>query len=241
MMSYRYNVYLGAKKLSARKLKSASSGFTLMEVVVSVTIFAGVITLMLSMFNYTLRIYRRVEAQRQVAQSVRTTMEFLVKEIRNGAVDYSVDDGATVLQPVTPCTGPGVVSSGVQGNLGQNSYSTTNTSQLGLVNLDGERECIYWVHDSDPTKQEDATNNNLMIKKEGGTAAQINPPGVKFKNIRFYVHPLRDPYTITPNLVEMQPVVTIVATVSVRLPTGETRVVPYQTSVSTYAYDIPTE
>lgn len=241
MMSYCYNVYLGAKRLSARKLKSSSSGFTLMEVVVSVTIFAGVITLMLSMFNYTLRIYRRVEAQRQVAQSVRTTMEFLTKEIRNGTVDYSVDDGATVLQPIAPCMGPGPSVSPAQGSLGASSYSVSNTAQLGLVNLDGERECIYWLHDTDPTKQEDAANNNLMIKKEGATAAQINPPGVKFKDIRFYVHPLRDPYTLTPNLVEMQPVVTIVAIVSVRLPTGEIRVVPYQTSVSTYAYDIPTE
>lgn len=241
MMSYSYNLHLGAQKLSARKLKSSAAGFTLMEVVVSVTIFAGVITLMLSMFNYTLRIYRRVEAQRQVAQSVRTTMEFLVKEIRNGTVDYSVSDGATVQQSVSPCTAPGGIPNGLQANLGQNTYSTANTAQVGLINLDGERECVYWVHDTDPLKQEDAANNNLMIKKEGGVAAQLNPPAVKFKDIRFYVHPLRDPYTITPNLVEVQPVVTIVALVSVRLPTGETRVVPYQTSVSTYAYDIPTE
>ena len=239
--------YLKRKKygfsLEARSSQlEAVLGFTLMEVVVSVAIFAGVITMMLSLFNSTLRIYRRIEAQRQVAQSVRTTMEFLVKEIRNGKVDYSVSDGVTVLTPIAPCKAPGLAASAVQGNLGQNSYSVADTTVLGLVNLEGERECIYWVHDSNPATQDAANNNNLFIKKENAlSATQLNPPGVKIKDLRFYVHPLRDPYASTPSLVEQQPSVTIVANVSVKLPTGEIRIVPYQTSVSTYAYDIPTE
>ncbi len=218
-------------KLPAKQLNSSSSGFTLMEVMVSVTIFAFAITLMMSLFNYTLKIYRRVEAQRQVSQSVRTTMEFLVKEIRNGKVDYSVQDGALVTTPLAPCNGPGLTTSPTQSNLGQDSYSAVSSS-LALVNVDGERECVYW----------DSTSKNLFLKKEGvASVAQLNPPAVALDLLKLYIRPLRDPFMDSPNLVEKEPVVTIVAQVTVRLPTGEVRTVPYQTSVSTYIYDIPSQ
>jgi prepilin-type N-terminal cleavage/methylation domain-containing protein len=220
----------------AKKPKRFSSGFTLMEVMVSVTIFAGVITLVLSLFNYTLRIYRKVEAQRQVSQSVRTTMEFLVKEIRNGQVDYGIVDGLSVDVPVDSAHCP------LPADRSQSTYSTADHTHIGVINVDGERECIYWVHDPDPTKQNDPTNNNLYIKKLSvATASQINPPNVKLKDLRFYVSPLHDPYSDSPSLAEQEPLVTILAYVSVTLPTGEVRTVPYQTTVSTYAYDIPSQ
>jgi prepilin-type N-terminal cleavage/methylation domain-containing protein len=221
---------------------STRSGFTLMEVLVSVTIFATVITMMLSMFNYTLRIYRRVEAQRQVSQSVRTTMEYLVKEIRNGQVDYGIVDGISQDTVVhANCRIP---------TLGADTYTASNVQaiggrnivSLGLINVEGERECIYWDNNPDPSLQDAATNNNLYIKKQMLSAvSQLNPSNVKIKYLRLYVRPLRDPFMDSPNLVETMPAVTIVAQVSVTLPTGEVRTVPYQTSVSTYIYDIPSQ
>lgn len=220
---------------SVRFGAESHSGFTLMEVMVSVTIFAAVVTLLLGLFNYTLRIYRRIEAQRQVSQSVRTTMEFLVKEIRNGQVDYNISNGLTLNTQVdSHCPVPASVAN--------DTYSTTTTNYIGITNVDGERECIYWVHDSDPTKQNDATNNNIYIKKDNVTAvSQLNPSNVKLRELRFYVSPLHDPYATSPSLAEQEPVVTIVALVSVTLSSGEVRTVPYQTSVSTYAYDIPSQ
>lgn len=225
-------------KLQAKKLNSFSSGFTLMEVMVSVTIFAFAITLMMSLFNYTLKIYRRVEAQRQVSQAVRTTMEFIVKEVRNGRVDYGISNGLTIDTPIDPTNCPAPAS------LSANTYSTSaaTVGHLALVNVEGERECIYWQHDPDPTQQDAANNNNLWLKKEGAAAAaQLNAPNVKLKDLRFYVKPLHDPYTDSPSLSEKEPSVTIVAQVSVLLSTGERRTVPYQTSVSTYIYDIPSQ
>lgn len=231
MINSKIKSKIFTNKLHARKLGSLNSGFTLMEVMVSVTIFAFAITLMMSLFNYTLKIYRRVEAQRQVSQSVRTTMEFLVKEIRNGKVDYSVQDGALVTTPLAPCNGPGLTTTPTQSNFGQDSYSVLSSS-LALTNIDGERECVYW----------DSISKNLFLKKEGvASVAQLNPPAVTLDMFKLYVRPLRDPFMDSPNLVEKEPVVTIVAQVTVRLPTGEVRTVPYQTSVSTYIYDIPSQ
>ncbi len=213
-------------------------GFTLMEVMVSMTIFATTVTLILSMFNYTLRLYRREEAQRQVSQSVRTIMEFIVKEIRNGQVDYGIVNGVTV-DPVevdSHCKKPISIDA--------DTYFQNSTDHLGIINVVGERECIYWVHDPDPTKQTDPANNNLFIKKLNvNVVSQLNTANVKLLDFRFYVSPLRDPYTVPSRseLVEQEPLVTIVAKVSVTLPTGEVRTVPYQTTVSTYAYDIPSQ
>lgn len=203
-------------------------GFTLMEVVVSVSIFAGTITVMLSLFNTTLQIYRKVEAQRQVAQSVRTSMEFLVKEIRNGQVDYNVRDGLTITTPVSGCDTkqPAV--------LGDNSYLQTE-DRIQLINVDGERECVY------------LSGTNLLVRKDGQTtASQLNPPNVALNMFKLYIRPRRDPYTDSTGgfgtpLVETQPAVTILAIASVTLPTGEVRTIPYQTSVTTYLYDIPSQ
>jgi prepilin-type N-terminal cleavage/methylation domain-containing protein len=77
-------------RLQATSYKlQAQQGFTLMEIVVSTTIFAVVLTMTLAIFNYALKINRRTEALRQTTQGMRNFTEFLVKEIRNGKIEYS--------------------------------------------------------------------------------------------------------------------------------------------------------
>jgi prepilin-type N-terminal cleavage/methylation domain-containing protein len=95
-------------------------GFTLTEVVVATAIFATVLTIMLTLFNYTLKINRRTEALRQASQSMRNFVEFLVREVRNGTIDYAATYWAD-------CD---------IGDYGEGSV-------LALVNLDGQQECFY--------------------------------------------------------------------------------------------------
>lgn len=216
-------------KAASCKLEAAA-GFTLMEVVVSVTIFAGTVTMMLSLFNTTLKIYRKIEAQRQISQSMRTTMEFLVKEIRNGQVDYNVTDGITITTPVVGCDGNPLYGGTTKrpASLGSDSYSQTE-DRIQLINVDGERECIY------------LTGTNLFLRKDTQTQpSQLNPSNVSINMFKLYVRPRRDPYTEgSTALVYEQPSVTIVAVATVTLPTGEVRTIPYQTSVASHVYDIP--
>lgn len=193
----------------------ASSGFTLMEIVVATTIFAVVLTGILSLFNATLRINRRTEALRQVTQGMRNFTEFMVKEVRNGQIDYS-------------------------GNLAQcpSDYSSAEgyTTHLGVVNALGERECFFWI---------DSNDGQLYLEKEGLASQSINPGNFKVDNLKFYVRPTTDPYcdpstTCIERLYPaIQPFVTMVVSFTVTLPTGEVRVIPYQTSISTDSYDIP--
>lgn len=213
-----------------------SNGFTLMEVMVSVSIFATVIVLMLSLFNYSLRIQRRTEALRQVSQNVRSVTEFLVKEIRNGQIDYGIKDGEFLES--NPFVGSSNCPAAVAGwdTLGTPTYGLFNYGVV-LYNIDGERECVYWDNNSSsPTFQ------SVMIHKENYAADSLHTSNVKVTMLKFYVRPQKDPYTTAgAGLVETQPSVTIVLKAQVTLPTQEIREIYYQTSVSTNIYNIPNE
>jgi prepilin-type N-terminal cleavage/methylation domain-containing protein len=222
---------------------SDNAGFTLMEIVVATTIFASAVTLMLTLFNQTLQIYRKTEGIRQATQSVRATLEFIVKEVRNGTIDYNQDRNGAFLSSVGLCKNP------IDPNIALvydpsgliDSTQDKKLAYISVKNVDNERECIYWQQDAN-LDEYDAENNNIYIKKEKlglASASSLNPPNVKFVNVKFIVSPPEDPYA-NP-IQQIQPFVTILAIAKVKLPTGEIFTLPYQTSVSTYAYDIPTE
>jgi prepilin-type N-terminal cleavage/methylation domain-containing protein len=196
-----------------------SRGFTLIEILVSTTIFATVLTMMLVLFNYTLKIDRKTETLRQATQGARNFTEFLVKEIRNGRIDYGPPPAG--LPPVAPCTG--VYNNGPTGD-----------TALGIVNVSDEQECIY------------LSGNNLMITKQVGTtsypAQRLNPVGVNIVSAKFYVRPAGNgvnPYNTT-SPPRIQPFVTMLIEFQVQLSPNDAAVtIPYQTSVSTDLYDVP--
>jgi prepilin-type N-terminal cleavage/methylation domain-containing protein len=99
---------------------SGQQGFTIMEIVVATTIFATVVTIMMVLFNYTLQINRRVDALRQSAQGTRNFIEFLVREIRNGKIDY-----VTTYNDCQP------------------DYFSNDNNAIAIVNRAGEQECFF--------------------------------------------------------------------------------------------------
>jgi len=187
-------------------------GFTLMEIIVSTTIFAGTLTLMFSLFSYTLKINRRGDALRQATQGMRNFSEFLVKEIRNGKIDYAVGS----IAQVGPCPDG-------------TAYTTPSSTVLGLTSLDGERECIFW----------DSVAKALKVQKETTLAYSLNPTSFTVEDLKFFVRPTTDPYTGAPPP-RFQPMVTIEAIFKTQPYSGEPAVIiPYQTTVSSDVYDIP--
>ncbi len=66
-----------------------------MEIIVATMIFAVVVSALMTMFNYVLKINRRTEALRQASQGMRDLMETIVKEVRNGQIDYAVVNGTS--------------------------------------------------------------------------------------------------------------------------------------------------
>lgn len=229
-------------------------GFTLMEIMVATVIFAIIFSSMLSLFNYVLKINRRTEAIRQASQDARDFVEFLVKEVRNGQIDYFTTGGQynTAGVGTSPCT---PVNPGQQEKPSDNSTYALQDNKLGLFNTDNVEECFYFGK-SDGTYIDaggtpsstfaTSTGGTLVMQKIGITGAQIlNPPNSRLDQLMFLVRPMCDPYTLAPcrsypaGFPNVQPSVVIMIKFTVTLPTGETVPLYYQTTVSSNKYDIP--
>jgi hypothetical protein len=189
-----------------------------MEILVSTTIFAVVLTMMLVLFNYTLKINRKVEALRQVSQATRNFTEFLAREIRNGTIDYSGSIDSHCLS----------------------SYPASNGAIfLALVNRTGDRECFYLLTDANG-------NGNLWLAKKSITGVssteQVNPITTYMDpaTFRLFVRPLANPKVSSGGFPGVQPFVSLVMKMTIKLGAADQPlVIPYQTSVSTDDYTIP--
>jgi len=243
--------------------KKHIAGFTLMEIMVSTAIFAIVSVALLSLFNYVLKINRNTEALRQASQGARNFVEFLVKEIRNGQIDYYVANGQTYSADIdgAPCGPPGAEGDDVTG---AKTYAFKE-NKLGIINTESIQECFYLADDqSSPAYAGTGVFSgiavsgkpvkNLMMMKSGIITAQtLNPPNFYVKKLMFLIRPVCDPYTYGPsatppgpgcadyanNYPKIQPSVTIFIQFEAILPTGENVPIYYQTSVSSNKYDIP--
>ena len=211
-----------------------------MEIVVATTVFAITVTALLALFNYVMQINRRSEALRQTSQGMRNLMEFLVKEIRNGQVNYGyLDPGGTEPSALQfPCSTVADPS-----NYALAPGYGLSDNKLGLVDIDGNEVCIYYAKADNSyvgAGNFSSANGgvNLMLSKGVTLPPEVlNPPNFKVERLTFVVRPLKDPYA--PGNLKLQPSVSIIAHFLVTLPTGERVPIYYQTSVSTNKYDIP--
>src|SRR6266545_5336500 len=70
-------------------VKNQNSGFTLIEVIVSMSLFIFVIMSIMGLYLSILRLEKRTRFERSLTQNGRFIYEFLEKEITNGHVDYA--------------------------------------------------------------------------------------------------------------------------------------------------------
>lgn len=256
------------KAVAANSSKNCE-GFTLMEIMVASAIFAVVVSALMVIFNYTLKINRRTESVRQASQGMRNFIEFLVKEVRNGQIDFGVVSGQTLNSNAFYSTGPcKPPATGVGGD----TY-LPQSNRLAVVTLEGDYECFYLAEG--PGNTDGAAGANLatglplagaspnsLVSNPGnpkpvlamkkstiplGNFEILSPPNVSVQRLSFIVRPMCDPYSsgCTTNAVvgypKIQPFVTIIAQFQLDLPTGEVTTIYYQTSVSTNKYDIPNQ
>src|SRR5258708_416913 len=156
--------------------KSKQAGFTLMEIIVATSIFALAFSCILTLFNYTLKINRKSEALRQASQGMRNFMEFLVKEVRNGQINYGVvNRNPSALWPIGPCTAPSIAPP-------LTSTYHTPDNRLAIMTTEGDEECIYFGNSSanyaGASTFTAPTNGNykLVLEKPGGVEEVLSPP-----------------------------------------------------------------
>jgi prepilin-type N-terminal cleavage/methylation domain-containing protein len=188
------------------------NGFTLMEIIVATGIFAATVTLSLGLFTQALKINRRVQALRLVAQNTRNFTEVIVREIRNGRIDYDSFDAN--------CTSA--------------NYATATNQAVGVISFAGDQECLHYNLSQQTLYLSKKTGGSVVEEP-------INDP-LKFKikpnSFRLVIRPVTDPALAPYN--ETQPLVTLIAEFEVPLGAGEQPMtIPYQTTISTDVYDLP--
>ena len=213
-------------------LKHKSSGFTLVEILVSMTIFLSVSGLIIGTYNYVLRLNQRAQNIRLASDNARYLMEYLTREIRNGKIDYE--------------SGRSIYCDSTGGDI------PVPSTYLPIVNIEGERECFYFgdiarnSNDAQgggiaPTGGLDLSYEYMWVQKISGgvtlAPASLNDGGVKIKNLRFYVLPEDDPYnSVNPR----QESVTITCQIVASIDPRNTITIPFQTTISLPLYDIQT-
>lgn len=241
--------------------QNTSSGFTLMEIIVATTIFAFVTVALLSMFNYTLKINRRSEALRQATQGMRNFVEYLVKEIRNGEIDYGIVNGDTYTSawPTSPnpycgLTHPASAAgkspgAAVSPGFAPSTYamSSGRSNAIAIIDSEGEQKCFYFGVNGGTTPAGTgvfySSNGTLAEETISGFRQVLNPPNFKVENLMFIIRPTCDPYALCSDYVNghprVQPSVELMIKFVTELPTKEKVIINYQTSVSLNKYDIP--
>lgn len=236
------------------------AGFTLVELIVAMSVFIVAFLVILDVFSTTLRVNRRSEGLVRASQSMRAFTESLVKEIRNSKIDYNHDYPVTgrALWTSGECNKTALDGSGNAAAV----YDTQGSFRLGLVKrlTDGsfELSCYYLSDSSGNIKSTkvfpDANAKYITLERQinGGSVFKqlLNQPSDNFtvEYLYFYVFPTRTPYALarydggSESYAGIQPSVTIVARFKVKLPgmtDAEAIYIPYQTTVSSDVYDIP--
>ena len=194
-----------------RFLHSGSAGFTLIEAIVSASLFAVVMVTLTGVYTYTLKLNRKSDALRTASDTARFISDSLSKEIRNGQIDYSPESAVCSNTP---------------------PYNIPD-ARIAILDVSGNHECYYL---GDLTQGFDTLGTNLWLAKNQLTPVPLNLGDVTITSFKVYVSPYNaDPYT-TPG-VTVQPTITIVGSVTATIDANDIATVPFDTSITIPKYD----
>lgn len=161
--------------MKTRQMFRNVSGFTLVEILIAVSVFAVVSTVISSLYIQSFRETRRANIQNQLYQDARFVVNRIADEVRNGMIDYDEYYNQNVVMPSIPVPGPHGLK-----NYGQNYgryysafFNPGSDNRLGFECADpgpngpvrNERECLPLRRTIDRT-----TGSNPFLGKARGTA-----------------------------------------------------------------------
>lgn len=82
----------------ARIIKKNSFGFTLIELVVSVTILSVIMLSVFMIYSNILQINKRLEVMRMVQEDIRNITEQIASDIRESGIDFNYYDNSSTLK-----------------------------------------------------------------------------------------------------------------------------------------------
>lgn len=177
-------------------------GYTLIELIVSMTIFSVVIVIAVGAFVRVQHVSQKTTAQRRVEQDARFNLEQLARQIRSSKIDYNfytlnANNPVCVVNSVTGSTkvlALLVTQAGTGGTPTTKRifYYYKTPSVVGGVTVPGQVWTIT-MSDLTATPSCDAVINPLA-STSGRQVAQQNADTVNVTALQFYVNPVSDPY-----------------------------------------------
>ena len=160
-------------------------GFTLVEVLVALSIFSIVITIASDFFISFQRTQRATEALQGVSSSARQVMERIVAEVAEHQVDYASYPSATAPLPAQ-----------------------------SLVLKDDEGNRIFFRQEDSEICPDAAGSPCAAMSLNGEEWSALTPRGVRVRALNFYISPSRDPFffdtATNAYAADAQPIVTVV-------------------------------
>jgi len=167
-------------KLKARK------GVTLMELLVVLGVFSTTVMLTSAIFLQSNVVQRRVLLMGAAQADLRFTLEAMVREVRQGGVDYGYYEG----------------EGGIE----------LPADRLVVTNPYGEREMFFTS--TDPGVCPQGIARCVAVSIDGGAPESMTSRSFELERMFFYITPSADPFTVDPDsgtyLSDIQPTVTVV-------------------------------
>jgi len=148
-------------------------GFTLLEMLISITVFVMVTVIALGIYSSVIRANKKSVSLTKLHRDSQLIMSSIAKKIRQSQVDYTYYPSGEV---------------------------PSDNKELALVDVDGT-EYVFSHNSSD---------NTIEVSIDGGAAVDIPGGDVLVTDLKFYITPTTDPFTVVPSQTPIFPRVTMV-------------------------------
>lgn len=218
------------------KINNRQKGFTLIEVLIALTIFVILMTVVSSSYLNIARSQREANAIREIYSEVRYLFNLIGEQAREKTIDYGCP--RTIELNEDDITRP--IDQGSTSTVCSDLFILQNENYLALVNRTSSERVIFKLNDIDGDKKmmmyrEAKEQNGSAWSPEPGYEqgfVEIELNGINIKDIKFEKAPLEDPFdpkNVSCGLIQIQPSVTIYASIEAE-----------KESVSTFSFDLQT-
>jgi prepilin-type N-terminal cleavage/methylation domain-containing protein len=149
----------------------AAAGFTLLEMLIVLGLFAIVMVAASDIFLMANRTQRKTLNLERVQADARYAIETIVREVRGGAIDYPWYELASSV---------GIPEEGA-------------IDTLAVIDEQGDRIRFFQSQTAEECVGIDS-QSCLLVSLNGGTPQVITPSGVNVFRVAFYIRPVVDPY-----------------------------------------------
>lgn len=224
-----------------KKQIKTQKGFTLIEVLIALSIFMIFITSISSAYLNIARSQRQANAVRAVYSEMRYIFDLIGQEARSKTIDYGCP--GSIKENTTETSAGCLELNGVP-----------RTDYLALVNDEGTQRTVFLVKDDIENdmkklyyyKEEKDANSNVWNRAKGFEKgySEIELRNIKLNNFAFEISPLVDPFdtgNITCGAVQFQPAVSLYTSISTVNEQAGNFNLDLQTTVSSRVYNRQTD